>query len=65
MLLNRTVNKSIWQSFEVGQSRAFAVEVRHTAQNQGLIKLLAKRRAMDKGQATISIEDVKRQLGLE
>ena len=54
-----------WQGFDVGNSEDFAVEVKRTAQNKKLAKLMAKRRAKDKGQPRFSLEEVRKELGLK
>lgn len=54
-----------WEGFEVGQSRDFGGEVKHTARNKKLTKLMSERRAKDKGQPRLSLADVRKQLGLD
>jgi len=54
-----------WQGFDVGHSDEFAVEVRRTARNKQLAKLMAARRAKDKNKPRLSLEKVKKELGLE
>ena len=56
---------SDWQDFPVGNSQDFSVEIKRTAQNKDLAKLMSKRRAKDKAKPGISVEEVKKQLGLE
>lgn len=50
-----------WQSYTVGDSDDFAQEVKTTAENDDLMTLLATRQSDPTG---ISIEDVKKELGL-
>ena len=54
-----------WEGFAVGSSADFAVEVKRTAQNKSLAKLMAERRAQDKGRQRLSVEDVRKELGIE
>ena len=54
-----------WQGFEVGSSDDFAIEVQHTAQNKRLAKVMADRQAKDKGKPRLSLEEVRRELGLD
>jgi len=56
---------SQWQGFDVGTSDDFAVEVRRTAQNKKLAKLMAVRRAKDKGKPRLSLEQVRKEIGLK
>jgi hypothetical protein len=56
---------SDWQGFAVGNSKDFSVEVRRTAQNKSLAKLMSKRRAKDKANPTVSAEVIKKHLGLK
>ena len=53
-----------WQSFDVG-SEDFAVEVKRTALNKKLAKLMVERRAKDKAKPRHSLEKVKKELGLK
>ena len=53
-----------WEGFDVGNNADFAVEVKRTAQNKKLAKLMATRRAKDKGKPRLSLEEVKKELGL-
>lgn len=53
-----------WQGFDVGNSQDFAVEVKRTAQNKKLAKLMAERRAKDKSKPRFSSEDIRKELGL-
>lgn len=54
-----------WQGFDVGNNKDFAVEVKRTAQNKELAKLMAKRRAKDRGKPRLSLEEVRKELGLK
>jgi len=56
---------SQWQGFDVGASDDFAVEVRRTARNKKLAKLMAARRAKDKGKPRLSLEQVRKEIGLK
>jgi hypothetical protein len=56
---------SDWQGFDVGTSDDFAVEVGRTARNKKLAKLMATRRAKDKGKSRRSLEQVRKELGLK
>ena len=56
---------SDWQGFDVGSSDDFSVEVRKTAQNKELAKLMAERRARNKGKPRFSSEQVRKELGLK
>jgi hypothetical protein len=53
-----------WEAFDVGNSEDFAIEVKRTARNKKLIKLMKERREHDKGQPLVSIEAVRKELGL-
>jgi hypothetical protein len=54
-----------WQSFEVGDSDDFAVEVQRTAQHKRLAKVMTERRVKDQSKPRLSIEKVRQELGLE
>ena len=54
-----------WEGFDVGNSDDFAVEVKHTAQNKKLAQRMAERRKEDQGRPTISLEQVRQELGIE
>jgi hypothetical protein len=54
-----------WQGFDVGSSDDFGVEVKRTARNKKLAKLMAERRAKDKGKPRISLDKVRTELRLE
>ncbi len=56
---------SQWQGFDVGASEDFAVEVKRTARNKKLAKLMAERRTKDKGKPRHSLEKIKKELGLK
>ncbi len=53
-----------WEGFDVGNSADFAVEVKRTAQNKKLAELMCTRRAKDKGKPRLSLDEVKKELGL-
>ncbi len=53
-----------WEGFEVGNSEDFALEVKRTARNKNLVKFMAERREKDKGKPRVSIEEVRKELGL-
>jgi hypothetical protein len=53
-----------WEAFDVGDSEDFATEVKQTAQNKKLIKLMKERREHDKDKPLVSIETVRKELGL-
>jgi len=53
-----------WLGFDVGDSDDFAEEVKRTAQNKKLMKLLADRKKKNGGKR-YSIEEVKQELGIE
>ena len=53
-----------WEGFDVGNSDDFAIEVKRTANNKKLAKLMAKRRAKDTGKPRLSLEGVRKELGL-
>jgi hypothetical protein len=55
---------SEWEGFEVGSSEDFGVEVKRTASNKKLARFMAERRARDKGRSRLSIEEVRKELGL-
>jgi hypothetical protein len=54
-----------WESYPVGASEDFAVEVRRTARSKRLAQVMAKRRADDAGAPRLSLEQVKKELGLK
>ena len=54
---------SQWQGFDVGASDDFAVEVKRTARNKKLAKLMAARQAKDKDKPRLSLEQVRKELG--
>ena len=54
-----------WEGFDVGSSDDFAVEAKHTAQNKKLARRMVERRKEDQGRPTISLEQVRQELGLE
>ncbi|MEW5939857.1 MAG: hypothetical protein ACOYZ8_00780 [Chloroflexota bacterium] len=56
---------SDWQGFDVGDSDDFAEEVKRTAQNKELMKLLAERRKRSQGKPTYSAAEVRKRLGLK
>ena len=53
-----------WEAFDVGDSDDFAVEVKHTARNKKLIKLMAERKKNDNGKR-YSLEEIKQEFGLQ
>jgi len=61
----KPVSIAEWQGFDVGASEDFAVEVKRTARNKKLAKLMAERRAKDKDKPRLSLEKIKKELGLE
>jgi len=54
-----------WQGFDVGESEDFAVEVKRTARNKKLAKVMAERRAKDKDKPRFSSEEIRKELGLK
>ena len=54
-----------WQGFDVGESEDFAVEVKRTARNKKLAKVMAERRAKDKDRPRFSSEEIRKELGLK
>jgi hypothetical protein len=53
-----------WQGFDVGNNEDFAEEVKRTAQNKKLMKLLTERKKKN-GNKGYSIEAVKQELNIE
>jgi len=53
-----------WEGFDVGKSDDFELEVKRTARNKKLAKFMAERRAKDSGKSLLSMEDVRKKLGL-
>lgn len=56
---------SQWQGFDFGTSNSFAAEVAHTVRNKKFVKMMAARRAKDMGNPSLSIEHVRKGLGIE
>jgi hypothetical protein len=54
-----------WEGFDVGNSSDFAAEVRLTARNKKLAQRMADRRKEDKSHPRVSVEQVRRELGIE
>lgn len=53
-----------WENFDVGDSADFAVEVKRTAQNKRLMKLMAERKKNDDG-IRYTLEEIKKEFGLQ
>lgn len=53
-----------WEGFDVGRSDDFAVEVKRTAKNKRLARLMAERQEKDKHTPRVSIEELRSELGL-
>jgi len=54
-----------WEGYPVGADDDFAVEVGRTARSKRLAKAMAKRRSEDAGTSHLSLEQVKKELGLK
>ena len=53
-----------WEAFDVGDSEDFSLEVKRTARNKELMKLMKERREHDKDKPLVSIDVVRKKLGL-